>query len=115
MKSKSSITTRKKLKTSSPELLPLITPGEFLAEEFLEPLGLSANALGQALRVPANRIQGIVSGQRGITADTALRLGVYFGTTPEFWVNLQATYELDKAKREKLAEIQAEVTRRPAA
>jgi addiction module HigA family antidote len=114
MKSESLITTRKKL-TSSPELLPLITPGEFLAEEFLEPLGLSANALGQALHVPANRIQAIVSGQGGITGETALGLGVYFGTTPEFWVNLQATYELDKAKREKLAEIQAEVTRRPAA
>ena len=114
MKSKSSITTHRKLK-SSPELLPLITPGEFLREEFLEPLGLSANGLGQALHVPANRIQGIVNGQRGISADTALRLGLYFGTTPEFWMNLQATYELDKAKREKLAEILAEVTRRPAA
>jgi len=114
MTSKSPTTTRKKVK-ASPDLLPLITPGEFLVEEFLEPLGLSANALGQALRVPSNRIQAIVNGQRGITADTALRLGLYFGTTPEFWVNLQVTYELDKAKRETLAQIQAEVTRRPAA
>jgi addiction module HigA family antidote len=114
MKSKSSIITRKKQK-SSLELLPLITPGEFLVEEFLEPLKLSANALALALHVPANRIQAIVNGQRGITADTALRLGQYFGTTPEFWVNLQSTYELDKAKRETLAQIRAEVKRRPAA
>jgi antitoxin HigA-1 len=114
MKSKSSITTRKKPKSST-ELLPLITPGEFLVEEFLAPLGLSANALALALRVPANRIQAIVNGQRGITADTALRLGQYFGTTPEFWMNLQAMYELDRAKRETLAQIRAEVPRRSAA
>jgi addiction module HigA family antidote len=114
MKSKSLTTTRKKPK-SSPELLPLITPGEFLVEEFLEPLGLSANALALALHVPANRIQAIVNGQRGITADTALRLGQYFGTSAEFWVNLQATYELDKAKRETLEQIRAEVPRRSAA
>ena len=115
MKSKSSITTRKKPNSSTPELLPLITPGEFLVEEFLEPLGLSANALALMLRVPANRIQSIVNGRRGITADTALRLSQYFGTTPEFWMNLQAAYELDKAKRETLARIRAEVPRRSAA
>src|SRR5438477_2421633 len=103
MTSKSLTTTRKKKPEES--LLPLITPGEFLSEEFLEPLGLSANALALALRVPANRIQAIVNGQRGITVDTALRLGRYFGTTPEFWINLQSVYELDKARREKLAEI----------
>jgi addiction module HigA family antidote len=114
MKSKSLTTTRKKPK-SSPELLPLITPGEFLVEEFLEPLELSANALALALHVPANRIQAIVNGQRGITADTALRLGQYFGTSAEFWVNLQATYELDNAKRETLEQIRAEVPRRSAA
>lgn len=115
MTSKSSTTTRKK-NASQESLLPLITPGEFLSEEFLEPLGLSANALALALRVPANRIQAIVNGQRAITADTALRLGQYFGTTPEFWINLQSIYELDKARREKLEQIQAEVPRRaPAA
>jgi antitoxin HigA-1 len=114
MKSKSLTTTRKRPK-SSPDLLPLITPGEFLVEEFLEPLGLSANALALALHVPANRIQAIVNGQRGITADTALRLGQYFGTSAEFWVNLQAIYELDKAKRETLEQIRAEVPRRSAA
>jgi addiction module HigA family antidote len=72
--------------------------------------------LALALRVPANRIQAIVNGQRAITADTALRLGQYFGTTPEFWINLQSVYELDKARREKLEQIRAEVPRRaPAA
>jgi antitoxin HigA-1 len=115
MKSKSSIITRKEPKSSTPELLPLITPGEFLVEEFLEPLELSTNALGLALRVPANRIQAIVNGQHGITADTALRLGQYFGTSAEFWMNLQAVYELDKAKRETLEQIRAEVPRRSAA
>jgi antitoxin HigA-1 len=111
MKSKSSTTTSK----AQAELLPLITPGEYLAEEFLEPLGLSVNALSLALRVPATRMQGIIKGGRGITADTALRLARYFGTTPEFWMNLQGAYELDKARREKLDQIQIEVQRRPAA
>ena len=114
MTSKSLTTTRKKRTEES--LLQLITPGEFLSEEFLEPLGLSANALALALRVPANRIQAIVNGQRAISADTALRLAQYFGTTSEFWINLQAIYELDKAKREKLEQIRAQVPRRaPAA
>lgn len=111
MKSKLSTTINK----AQPELLPLITPGEYLAEEFLEPLHLSANALALALRVPATRIQAIVKGERGITAETALRLARYFGTTPEFWMNLQANYELDKVRREKLEQIQVEVQRRPAA
>ena len=92
--------------------LPLITPGEYLSEEFLQPLGLSANALALALRVPATRIQAIIKGKRAITADTALRLGRYFGTTPEFWINLQFLYELDKAKREKQAEVNAQVQQR---
>lgn len=111
MKSKSSTTTSK----VRPELLPLITPGEYLAEEFLEPLALSGNALALALRVPATRIQAIIKGERGITAETALRLAQYFGTTPEFWMNLQTAYELDKVRREKLKQIQVEVHRRPAA
>ena len=111
MKSKSSTTTSK----VRPELLPLITPGEYLAQEFLEPLALSGNALALALRVPATRIQAIIKGERGITAETALRLAQYFGTTPECWMNLQAAYELDKVRREKLKQIQVEVHRRPAA
>ncbi len=66
--------------------------------------------------MPATRIQAIINGKRSITADTALRLGRYFGTTPEFWINLQAIYELDKAKREKQAEVNAQVRQRfPAA
>ena len=115
MKSKLPITTRKR-NSEEESLLPLITPGEYLAEEFLGPLGLSANALALALRVPATRMQAIVNGRRAITADTALRLGRYFGTTAEFWINLQSIYELDKAKRERMAEIVTQVQERsPAA
>ena len=114
MKSKSPTTTRKR-KREEESLLPLITPGEYLVEEFLEPLGLSANALALALRVPATRIQAIVNGHRAISADTALRLGRYFGTTAEFWVNLQSIYELDKARREKMDEIAMQVQERPPA
>jgi addiction module HigA family antidote len=73
-------------------------PGEVLAEEFLKPLGLSVNALAMALRVPATRMSAIVKGERAVTADTALRLARFFGTSPEFWVNLQATHDLTKAK-----------------
>jgi antitoxin HigA-1 len=114
MKSRSSITTRRRATRS--DLLPLITPGEILAEEFMQPLGLAANALALALRVPATRIQAILKGQRAITADTALRLGRYFGNSAEFWLNLQQQYDLDLVKRERLAEIEAQVIQRaPAA
>jgi addiction module HigA family antidote len=75
-------------------------PGEILAEEFLKPLGLSAHALALALRVPANRITGIIKGQRAVSADSALRLARYFGTTPEFWINMQAGHDLTKARAE---------------
>ncbi len=68
-----------------------IHPGEILREEFLMQLGLSAHALAQALRVPATRISDLVNERRAVTADTALRLARYFGTTPEFWLNLQRT------------------------
>jgi antitoxin HigA-1 len=97
------------------DLLPLVTPGEILVHEFLEPLGLTANALAIDLRVAANRIHGITKGSRAITADTALRLAQYFGNTPEFWLNLQQNYDLDRAKREKLEEIQNTIRRRPPA
>jgi addiction module HigA family antidote len=106
MKSKSPI-------TIDSELLPLVTPGEILQDEFLEPFGLSANALALDLHVPANRVQDIVRGRRSITADTALRLAQYFGNSAEFWLNLQQNYELDRAKRDKLVDIQAQVPRRP--
>jgi antitoxin HigA-1 len=108
MRSKSSITTDGR----GSQLLPLITPGEILVHEFLEPLGLTANALAIELRVPANRIHGITKGQRAITADTALRLSQYFGNSPEFWMNLQQNYELDRTKRERLAEISRTIPRR---
>jgi len=75
-------------------------PGEILAEEYLKPLNMSVNALAMALRVPATRIGAIVKGERGVTADTALRLGRFFRTTPEFWVNLQAMHDLTTAKAE---------------
>jgi addiction module HigA family antidote len=75
-----------------------VHPGEILQEQ-MEELGLSANALAAQLGVPANRISAIVRGARGITADTALRLGKFFGQTPEFWMNLQRTYDLVVAER----------------
>ena len=78
--------------------LPPIHPGEILREEFLSPLGMSANQLALALRVPATRINDIVNEKRGITADTALRLSRYFGTTPKFWTNMQASWELEVAE-----------------
>ncbi len=83
-----------------------VHPGEILKEEFMEPMGLSANKLAAALGVPANRISHIINGQRNITADTALRLAGAFGTTPEFWTNLQNHYNLERAKQEKRPKIQ---------
>ena len=74
-----------------------VHPGEILRGE-LDELGLSANALAKALHVPTNRITAILKGQRGVTADTALRLSRYFGTTPQFWLNLQKSFELRAAE-----------------
>jgi antitoxin HigA-1 len=76
-----------------------VHPGEILSEQMAE-VGLSANALAARLGVPPNRISSIVRGTRGITADTALRLGRFFGQTPEFWMNLQRTYDLVVAERD---------------
>jgi addiction module HigA family antidote len=76
-----------------------IHPGEILADELKE-ISISATELARTLGVPANRISQIVSGKRAITADTALRLGRYFGTTPDLWMNLQKTYDLDLARRQ---------------
>jgi addiction module HigA family antidote len=76
-----------------------IHPGEHLAEELRE-LGVTAAELSRQIDVPVNRITGIIHGQRGITADTALRLGHWFGTTPQFWMNLQQLYELRLAENE---------------
>ena len=88
---------------------PPIHPGEILAEEFLKPLGMSMHQLALALRVPSNRIGQIVDGERGITADTALRLARYFGTSAEFWMNLQKRYELEEARYRIEQQIRREV------
>jgi len=76
-----------------------IHPGEHLAEELNE-LGMSAAELARQIDVPVNRITAILNGERGVTADTALRLGHWFGTTPEFWLNLQTLYEIRVARQE---------------
>lgn len=80
-------------------LLEPIHPGEILLEEFLRPMGISINKLAREIGVPPGRISTIVNGKRSITADTALRLAAYFGTTPELWLNLQADYDLRIARR----------------
>lgn len=93
-----------------PKLLAPIHPGETIKEDVLAPLHMSVNQLAKALAVDAARLNEIVRGRRGITADTALRLARYLGTTAEFWVGLQADYELRVARREKLKEIERQVT-----
>jgi len=89
-------------------------PGEVLDEEFLKPLGLSVNALALALRVPATRVGAIVKGERSVTADTALRLARFLGTSAEFWINLQAMHDLTKARTQSGATIDRDVRPRAA-
>ena len=91
-----------------------VHPGEVLREE-LDELGLSANALSKALGVPVNRVTMILNGQRGVSADTALRLARYFGTTAQLWMNLQRTWELRQAEIESGREIAERVTPRQSA
>ncbi len=79
--------------------IPNIHPGEVLIEEFLKPMGLSRYRLAQAIEVPAMRISEICAGKRAITADTALRLARAFGTTPGFWLGLQADYDTEEAEK----------------
>ena len=86
-----------------------IHPGEVLREEFLEPLELSPHALSVALRVPAPRINDLARERRSVTPDTALRLARYFKTTPQFWMNLQASYDLKIALRDSKGRIEKEV------
>jgi antitoxin HigA-1 len=93
-------------------LLPPIHPGEILYEDLMKPLGLSQAKLAAELGVNPGRISQIVAGRRGITADTALRLARYFGTSPEFWMNLQARYDLEVAKDAKGAQIESSVRTR---
>lgn len=85
--------------STRPELLEPIHPGEILLEEFMKPMGISINRLARELLVPPGRISAIVNGKRAITADTALRLGKFFGVSPEVWTGLQSDYELRVARR----------------
>ncbi len=94
------------------EKLDPIPPGEILLEEFLKPLGISQNRLASDIDVPASRIAGIVAGTRAITADTALRLGEYFQTSPEMWMNLQASYEMRLARQTYWPEAKARIRSR---
>jgi addiction module HigA family antidote len=94
--------------------LPPVHPGEILRDEFLTPMGISVYELAHALKVPRSRANDIVRGRRAITTDTAMRLGRYFGMTPEFWINLQARYDLDVADRSVRRRIEREVKPRAA-
>ncbi|AWH52525.1 addiction module antidote protein, HigA family [Stenotrophomonas sp. ESTM1D_MKCIP4_1] len=93
--------------------LPPVHPGEILAEDFLTPLGMSARALAAAIEVTPARVSDIIAGRRGITADTALRLGRYFGTTAQLWLNLQTNFDLEIARRE-LGDVLAHIRPRAA-
>jgi len=88
---------------------PTTHPGEMLSEEFLKPLGITQNALAVKINVPATRIGEIIHGKRSVTPDTALRLSRFFGNSPEFWLGLQQSYDLSKAKLELGKTIKAEV------
>jgi len=106
------------LKTSksrnTTDKLPPVHPGEIL-KETLDDLEISMNRLSKEIRVPANRISSIIAGQRSITGETALRLARYFGTTPEYWLNLQARYDLETARDQWEARVTSEVRPRHAA
>jgi addiction module HigA family antidote len=93
------------------KLVP-VHPGEILSEEFLKPMHLSQNRLALALGVPARRINEIVLGKRGISADTALRLSAYFGNSADFWLGIQMDYDLDLARIDVGATIEREVRKR---
>jgi addiction module HigA family antidote len=98
-----------------PKQLDPIHPGEILAEELMKPLRLSINAVARDLHVPSGRVRGIVRGQRPVTAEMALRLAAYFGTSVELWLNLQTKYDLCQARRIFGPEIERTVRKRPAA
>jgi antitoxin HigA-1 len=92
-----------------------VTPGEILREEFLAEYGLSQNQLAKAIGISPNRIAEVVNNRRRITADTALRLSLYFGNSPEFWMNLQSHYDLKMAQRKLSAEVAARIKAQRAA
>jgi antitoxin HigA-1 len=87
----------------------IIHPGEILLDQFLEPMGITQYQLSKAINVPQIRISEIVRGKRAISADTALRLGRFFGVEPQFWMNLQGRYELEKAEDELAERLDKEV------
>ena len=93
----------------SGQLLPPVHPGEILRDDYLTPMGLSAYRLARELRIPRPRLNDVVRGRRGVTVDTALRLGYFFGTTAEFWINLQTRYDLDVADRTVRRKIEQEI------
>lgn len=95
--------------------LPPVHPGEILRDEFLTPMRISVYELANAIKVPRSRANDIVLGRRAITTDTAIRLGRYIGMSPEFWINLQARYDLDVADRTVRRKIEQEVAPRNAA
>ena len=95
------------------KLLDLITPGDVLFEEFMEPLGLSQNRLARDIDVPPSRVHAIIHGTRSITADMALRLGKYFSTSPHMWLNLQSHYDLELAQREVWPDIEGRIRELP--
>lgn len=112
-KSKLSTTTERRSKSRRADFAPA-HPGDVLREDFLKPLGLSQYALAKALDVPEIRVSQIVNRKRAVTPDTALRLGRYFGTSAEFWLGMQATYDLAIARDESAAAIEASVKPRAA-
>lgn len=95
--------------------VPLTHPGEILLEEFLQPMEISQYRLAKSISVPARRINEIVKGQRGISPDTALRLGIFFEMTPEFWLNLQSHYDLNQTRDQMLEELENVVVPRKTA
>ena len=100
---------------NSNDLLAELHPGKTILEDVLKPLGMSVNALARELHVPLTRRNDIVRGRRGVTADTALRLARYLGTSPQFWLNLQSAYDLRVAERWKGAAMSKQVKPRKAA
>jgi addiction module HigA family antidote len=98
LKSSTTIVEKMAAATRRKRDIPPVHPGEILRTEFLEPLELSINALSRSIKVPRTRLNDIVRGRRGITADTAMRLARYFGVSAQFWMNLQSHYELEVAE-----------------
>ena len=115
MPTRSRLSTTTEMALRAEDRITPLHPGEMLREDFMKPLGLSANALALELRVPVTRVSEIVRERRGITADTALRLARYFNISPEFWMRLQMDYDLELAADSTEAAARAEIRPRPLA